>query len=271
MQPSSLGFAAGREAAPYAAHFAGRLLDPGKPAPPDVTDTGSGGAERRFGIYRNNVTVSLIGALAAIFPTTLRITGPEFFRAMARFHIRATPPTSPLLFEYGHDFAAFIAQYQHARSMPWLADVARIERAWLDAYHAADEAVLAMEPLAAVAPEALGATRFIAHPATRLLSSSYPAFSIFSANRQDAPVGPIMATEPEWTLVTRPVFDVEVRRISPDAAMMIEGLMAGDTLGRAAGEALATFADFDLPAAIAGLIEAGAFCGISTNGARDET
>ena len=34
-------------------------------------------------------------------------------------------------------------RYEYAQSMPWLADVARIERAWLDAYHAADA-----EPLA---------------------------------------------------------------------------------------------------------------------------
>jgi len=45
----------------------------------------------------------------------------------------ATPPTSPLLFEYGRDFPAFIEGYEHAQDMPWLADTARIERAWLDA------------------------------------------------------------------------------------------------------------------------------------------
>ena len=89
-------------------------------------------------MYRNNVTVSLIDALAAVYPAVQRITGVDFFRAMARFHVRATPPTSPLLFEYGRDFPAFIEGYEYAQAMPWLADTARIERAWLDAYHAAD-------------------------------------------------------------------------------------------------------------------------------------
>nr|WP_245423646.1 DNA-binding domain-containing protein [Rhizobium subbaraonis] len=259
------------EAAPYAADFAGRLLDPERPAPPGVTAPAGSAAARRFGIYRNNVTVSLIEALAAVFPATLRITGPEFFRAMARFHIRATPPTSPLLFEYGRDFPAFIEQYPHARSMPWLADVARIERAWLDAYHAADEAVLAPESLACAAPEALATSRFVAHPATRLLASDYPAFSIFSANRGDAPVGRIETKEPEWTLLTRPHLGVEVRKVSPDAAKMIASLMDGVPLGRAADDTLAAFPSFDLSAAIAGFIEAGAFRGFSAYGAHDET
>ncbi len=271
MRPSDPAIAVECAAAAYAAQFAGRLLDPARPAPPDLAAPGGGAAERRFGIYRNNVTVSLIEALAAVFPATLRITGPDFFRAMARFHIRATPPTSPLLFEYGRDFPAFIETYRHARSMPWLADVARIERAWLDAYHAADAAVLAGEALAAVPPDALAATRFIAHPATRLLASDYPAFSIFSANRQEAPVGRITATGPEWTLLTRPHLEVEVRKVAPDAAMMIAALMHGVPLGRAAGDTLAAFPDFDLSAAIAGFIEAGAFRGISKNGADDET
>ena len=46
----------------------------------------------------------------------MRITGEDFFRAMARFHVRATPPTSPLLFEYGRDFPDFIESYEYAQA-----------------------------------------------------------------------------------------------------------------------------------------------------------
>ena len=79
---------------------------------------------------------------------------------MARFHVRATPPTSPLLFEYGRDFPDFIERYEYAQSMPWLADVARIERAWLDAYHAADAEPLAPQALASIPAGAAGRYRF---------------------------------------------------------------------------------------------------------------
>ena len=113
----------------YAAVFAGALLDPDLATPAAVAGPKSKAARKRYNVYRNNVTVSLINALAAVFPATLRITGGDFFRAMARFYVRATPPTSPLLFEYGYDFPNFIEQYEYAQSVPWLADVARIERA----------------------------------------------------------------------------------------------------------------------------------------------
>jgi hypothetical protein len=134
----------------YATAFAPGLTDPAIVAPEDVIAASGKGVIKRYNVYRNNVTVSLIDALAAIYPAIQRITGVDFFRAMARFHLRATPPTSPLLFEYGRDFPAFIETYEYAREMPWLADTARIERAWLDAYHAADLPVLAAEALAEI-------------------------------------------------------------------------------------------------------------------------
>jgi hypothetical protein len=104
------------------------------------------------------------------------------FRAMARFHVRATPPASPLLFEYGRDFPAFIESYEYSRDMPWLADTARIERAWLDAYHAADLAVLATEALGSIEPASLASVRFKPHPAARIVRSPYPAVAIFAMN-----------------------------------------------------------------------------------------
>src|SRR5580658_2248065 len=141
------------EVSDFAASFAPALLAPSQPVPVGVVGPRGNAAGNRYDVYRNNVIVSMIDALAAIYPAVQRITGVEFFRAMARFHVRATPPKSPLLFEYGRDFPSFIEGYEHARGLPWLADTARIERAWLDAYHAADAAPLAPADLAAIPPE----------------------------------------------------------------------------------------------------------------------
>jgi len=188
----------------YAAQFAAALLDPERGTPALVTARSGKTATRRYNVYRNNATVSLIDALATIYPAVQRITGVDFFRAMARFHVRATPPTSPLLFEYGRDFPDFIEQYEHAQAMPWLADTARIERAWLDAYHAADAKPLPPAALAAVPGERLGELVFTAHPATRVIRSRYAAVTIFAANRSHEPVGEIDASLPEDALITRP-------------------------------------------------------------------
>jgi hypothetical protein len=245
----------------YAEAFAGALLDPGQATPAVIAGPRGKAAVKGYNVYRNNVTVSLIDALAAVYPATQRLTGREFFRAMARFHVRETPPASPLLFEYGRDFPDFIARYPYAASLPWLPDVARIERAWLDAYHAADAPPLAPAALASIAADALAAAVLTPHPATRILRSRFPAVSIFAANRTEPP-GRLEGTGPEDALVTRPGLEVTVRRLPPGGAAFLSELAAGTRFGAAASVALAEASGFDLAANIAGMLQAGAFTAI---------
>jgi hypothetical protein len=249
--------------ASFAAVFAGSLFDPCQATPSVVAGPTRKAATRRYNVYRNNVTVSLIDALAATFPAVQRITGVEFFRAMARSHVRATPPTSPLLFEYGRDFPDFIERYEHARWMPWLPDTARIERAWLDAYHAADAEPLAPAALALVPQQKLADLVFVAHPATHIVRSSFAAVTIVASNRRNELVGRIDASIAEDALITRPDLDVVLRRLQPGGATFLDNLMSGRSLGEAAVSALEVSTSFDIAANIAGMIEAGAFTAMS--------
>ena len=178
---------------------------------------------------------------------------------MARFHIRATLPTSPLLFEYGRDFPAFIEGYEHARDMPWLADTARIERAWLDAYHAADVPPLSADALAAIPSDRLGDLLFTAHPAAGIVRSAYPAVAIFAMNRVEGPLTPLRSSAAEDALITRPDMEVAVRLLTPGGAAFLKTLIGGGTLGAAAATAFAETPSFDLAANIASMIEAGVF------------
>lgn len=249
----------------FNARFSAPLLVSALAKPADVTGPNGKAAEKRYAVYRNNVTVSLINALAATFPAVKRITGEDFFRAMARFHIRQTPPQSPLLFEYGQDFPAFIETYEYASAMPWLADVARIERAWLDVYHSADRLALGAEDFASIAPDMIMDLVLEPHPAVRVLRSHFPAVGIFAMNRSDAPVGHFSSSDPEDALITRPENEVVVRHLPPGGATFFNALIEGQGLGQAASAALAECPDFDLAANLAGLIESGAFQKIVTS------
>jgi hypothetical protein len=243
----------------FAAVFAHGLTDPARATPVDVVGPRGKAAIKRYNVYRNNVTVSLINALAATYPAVQRITGVEFFRAMARFHVRATPPTSPLLFEYGRAFPAFIEGYEHAQDMPWLGDTARIERAWLDAYHAADVPPLSPEVLAAVPSDRLGDVVFTAHPAACIVRSKYPAVAIFAMNRVEGPITPLRSNTAEDALITRPDMEAAVRLLPAGAAAFLKTLIDGGTLGVAAAAAFTEAPSFDLSANVAGMIEAGVF------------
>jgi len=243
----------------YAAAFSSALLRPDLETPSLVIGPQGKSATKRYNIYRNNVTVSLIEALAAVFPAVQRITGVEFFRAMARCYVREAPPRSRLLFEYGHGFAEFIERYEPASQMPWLADVARIERAWLDAYHAGDADSLSVCDLAHAPSERLADLTLSPHPATRIIRSRFAAVTIFAANRTESPFGEINAAEPECALITRPEYDVVVRRLPPGNVEFLLALLDGLPLGAAVAAALKVAPSFDIAASIAGMIEAGAF------------
>ena len=93
-----------------------------------------------------------------------RIVGADFFQAMARAYALAEPPSSPVLMDYGVSFADFIAGFAPAASLPYLPDVARIERAWREAYHAADAEPLAAVDFAAIAVDEIAGLRLRAPP-----------------------------------------------------------------------------------------------------------
>jgi hypothetical protein len=147
--------------------------------------SGSLSAGRRLEIYRHNVLSNLRGALADIFPVTNRIVGDAFFLHAADQFIRATPSTSGDLNQFGRAWPAFLAAYPHARELPYLADVAKLEWAWHECFHAAEAPPLDLARLGNIAAEAHGALVFVLHPAVRLLASPFPVLRIWQVNQPD--------------------------------------------------------------------------------------
>ena len=83
--------------------FAAALLDPDLPAPSAI----SAAHRSRFAIYRNNVALSLIEALAVRFPAVRCVVGEDFFAQTARLFVTKHPPTSRMLALYGEALPIF--------------------------------------------------------------------------------------------------------------------------------------------------------------------
>ncbi|MEM7428620.1 MAG: DNA-binding domain-containing protein [Pseudomonadota bacterium] len=250
------------------AAFAGALLDPDLPVPAGVVDPGGKPAPKRFAVYRNNVTVSLVEALATAFPVIQKIVGEEFFAAMAREFVRQSPPSTPLLMLYGEDFPGFIEQFGPVSHLPYLASVARLEQYRREAYHAADADPLPPDFLSAIPAEALGTAVFALHPSVRLLGETYPALSLWEWNTTaDQSTQPDLPEHGEAVLIARPELTVEMRRLPPGGLDFLAALAAGQPLGMAA-EAGAADPDFDLTHNITGLIESRIVTHYSLHGAQ---
>jgi hypothetical protein len=251
-----------RSLAEVQAEFAAALRDPMTAAPAGLVGPDREPAPRRFAVYRNNVIVGFVNALRAGFPVIERIVGGDFFQAMARAYALIEPPGSPVLMDYGASFADFVARFAPAASLPYLPDVARIERAWREAYHAADAEPLAAEDLAAIDCDDIAGLRLELHPSLRLLRSPFPAQTIWTMNAAGGEVRPVDLAQAEDTLIVRPDAEVAVRQVPPGGAVFVAALGQGATLGEAAAAALAEDQRFDLAGNLSGLIAAGAIAAI---------
>ena len=240
--------------------FAAALAEPS--APPPFETRGRRGAPdtRRFSVYRNNVAVGLIGAIEARFPICRRILGEAAFRALARAFVRAHQPRSPVIIAYGGEFPDFLASQDVARDLPFLADLAQLENAWVEAYHAADAAAATLADLATLAPEKLAKARAVFHPAARLLPFATPAASVWAAHQDGAEPAAPSPTRAEDVLVSRPESEVLVRKLPPGGYAFAACLSNGATFAEAAA-ALADPEDFG--AHLVGLVEAGAISSIT--------
>jgi hypothetical protein len=248
--------------------FAAALLDPAAPCPDGLATWNGSDPARRFAVYRNNVTGSLIDALGETFPVVRQLVGDDFFRAMAAAFVRAAPPASRILAHYGAAFPAFVAAFEPARALAYLPDVARLEWLRVQAYHAADAQPLAPQHLAHALsmPERLPAARVTLHPSLASLASAYAVVSLWAAHQGIGELGSVDPYVAESALVVRHGLDVEVISIAPGAAAFVAGLARGDVFGLAAAEAGTAHPAFDLAATLAILIRSGAITDLTLPG-----
>jgi hypothetical protein len=242
------------------AGFANALRDRLAPCPAGLTTWNGSDPAARLAVYRNNVWVSLIDALADGFPVTQALVGADFFRAMAQCFIQAQLPRSALLAEYGADFPDFIAGFAPADPVPYLADVARLEWLRVRAYHAADADPVTPErlQLALSQPETLGQWGLRLHPALSVLASDYAVVALWAAHQGVGDLGAVDPSQAETALVLRAGLEVEVIRLAAGAAEFIQQVLAGACLSAAVEQAMARAADFDFSEMLALLLRTGA-------------
>jgi len=237
--------------------FFDALLDPELQPPAGLTAWNGSDVATRFAVHRNNVTVSLIDALAETCPVTQELVGREFFRAMARVFISAVPPRTKVLAFYGEELPGFIEGFAPAGPVPYLADVARLEILRVHAFHARDADRLPADALeqALARVDDLPGTSMVLHPSLGLLRSRYAVVSLWAAHQGLADLSGVDPDSAENALVIRPQLDVEVIGLKPGAADFVARLMQGQSLGFAAGQAGEAHADFDLAEAVGLLVQ----------------
>lgn len=224
-------------------------------APETLTQAGMQNGHR-FGVYRNNIFLSLAGVLEAAFPTIHKLVGDENFAVLANTFIGKHPPRQPQLYTYGDGFADFLEGFEPAVSeLPFLPDLARVEWSVNEAYFAADGDALTAEHLSELPPEQYGLMQLQLHPSVRTLASEWPVWDLWGAETLPEP----WPEEAHCVLVNRPMDKVDVVLIAPSDFVFLSAVAGGATLGDAAAAGLEQDSEFDFSAALGGHLGRGTF------------
>jgi hypothetical protein len=215
---------------------------------------------RGLAVHRNTIIKALVDALEANYPTVAQLVGEEWFRAGAAAYARENAPGTPVLALYGEAFPRFLATFEPGRELPYLAEVARIDRLWSEAHAAREMRVLAPDALSRLSPATLFRQHLTLHPATRFGRFQHCAVTIWAYHRA-ALRGADLAIDDrtEGALITRPRGPIEWARLDLPGFTFLQHLRGGASLGEAATAALEIDRTADIAKCLAELIANGAF------------
>jgi len=179
-------------------------------------------ADEALAVHRNTAFHGLINALRLSHPTVDALVGGDFFDQAARDFVQTAPPTSAWLAGYGDRFAGFLADYEFARDLPYLPDVARFDFA-----------------IEAVGGEAigldgamldLGEAVLALDASLRLVELDYPAAAIRDAIVQDeARLAALDMSRRRHVLALWRLPDgVGLRGLGPTSAAFLRAVLAGE-------------------------------------------
>ena len=231
--------------------FREAILSPETARPEGLSDGDGQPAGRRFDVYRNNVAVSLTEALETAFPVIQKLVGEANFKLLAGAFLRQHPPTSPLMMFYGAEMPAFLGMFGPTSTLGYLPDVARLELALRESYHAADAAPVDPAELQALSPDALMAAKLWLAPSLRLVRSCWPIHAIWRFNMEN---GPKPAPQAEDVAVLRADMDPEPVLLPQGGGAFVAALLDSRTLGEAFEAAIVEDETFDLSQTLALLI-----------------
>jgi Putative DNA-binding domain len=198
-------------------------------------------------IYREQFWLRHVDVLREDFASIEHALGEEAFERLAKDYLTACPSASFSLRDLGVDMPRFLAESRPWSDDPFLAELARVEWAFVDVFDGRDAPPFDPATIAGVAEEAWPGARLVLHPALQRLSLRWPAHDYRIAVRKDeVPVRP--ESRSCHVVVYRGPSVLHCLEIDGDAAAMLDELARGVPLGEAceraagaSGSDLATF------------------------------
>jgi hypothetical protein len=194
-------------------------------------------------IYREQFFLRHVDCLRDDFASLEHLLGEEGFEALCRAYLAARPSASFTLRDLGNAVTSFVATEPPWRDDPLLADLARVEWAFVEAFDGPDAAPFDPASVAAASEDAWPRARIVFHPSLQRLTLRYPAhdYRIAARSKDDGVRDSVARPEPKGThiVVYRGPDALHAYHLAGDAHAMIEELVRGVPLGEACERAAA--------------------------------
>jgi hypothetical protein len=183
-------------------------------------------------VYRQQFFLRHIGSLREDFPTVEHLLGAKKFDELCSAYLKELPPRSFALRDASDRFAEFLETTAPYRDDALLADCAKIEWAFIEAFDAADAPPLDASTIAAIDEDAWDRAKILFHPSLRFSMLQYPAHTFRTAVRSgEKPSRP--ERKPTCVATFRSADALRYLEVEPAAFALLRALSEGKALGEA--------------------------------------
>ncbi len=138
-------------------------------------------ADDRMALYGNAYVLRLKEALSTDYERLHSYLGDELFENLLQNYITNYPSHHPSLRYFGQHMVDIVEQIEPYNQFPEIAEIARIEKTFLDSFDAADEQCVTLDDLAKIQPEAWPALTLRFHGSVQLLPQHHNSFQMWKA------------------------------------------------------------------------------------------
>ena len=199
---------------------------------PRLNPQGGEPGEARLAVYAEGYQVRLREALAEAYEAIHHILGGDAFGALAREYARRYPSHDYNLSFAGRHLPDYLPQSSWAERLPFLPDLARLEWAVCQAFHAFEQPPIDPAQYASWSLEDWQRACVSLQPSVGVVVSNWPILDLWAARTAPREAIDIqLESRPQSVVVFRQDVRVRAECVTPLQAALIDGLRQGRTLG----------------------------------------